>query len=241
MASHDDDRRRPPEEFQKLEKMTEKKWNVYRRPITLVLNVGLFVSTYSNYFTGKRMSWTFFFVKSIQFNYFGINDMVDKWLFSEIGFFFSLRPFFIFYLGLNHFLKGMSVSHVTVCSSKDLWLIILWKSLEIRIFNTQKYLFRMIHVKKIKGSCYWSWTPIKSVFLYSRKNCSLPLVNLTFLRFLSVVYGWPLNPYVLCRKLGAKWERYVSFCLTVNVLIPSFVAKKMAPLKLSPEYIKNTR
>ena len=56
MASHDDDRRRPPEEFQKLAKMTEKKWNVYRRPITLVLNVGLFVSTYSNYFTGERMS-----------------------------------------------------------------------------------------------------------------------------------------------------------------------------------------
>ena len=131
MASHDDDRRRPPEEFQKLAKMTEKKWNVYRRPITLVLNVGLFVSTYSNYFTGKRMSWTFFFVKANQFNYFGINDMVDKWIFSEIGFFFSLRPFFIFYLGLNHFIKGMSVSHVTVCSSKDLWLIILWKSLEI--------------------------------------------------------------------------------------------------------------
>ena len=54
MASHnDDDRRRPPEEFQKLAKMTEKKWNVYRRPITLVLNVGLFVSTFSSDFTGK--------------------------------------------------------------------------------------------------------------------------------------------------------------------------------------------
>ena len=44
MAAHDDDNP-PPEEFQKLAKMTEKKWNVYRRPITLVLNVGLFVST----------------------------------------------------------------------------------------------------------------------------------------------------------------------------------------------------
>ena len=43
MAAHDDDNP-PPEEFQKLAKMTEKKWNVYRRPITLVLNVGLFVS-----------------------------------------------------------------------------------------------------------------------------------------------------------------------------------------------------
>ena len=68
MASHDDDRRRPPEEFQKLAKMTEKKWNVYRRPITLVLNVGLFVSTYSNYFTGQKNVVNVFFreVNSIQ-------------------------------------------------------------------------------------------------------------------------------------------------------------------------------
>ena len=53
MAAHDDDN--PPEEFQKLAKMTEKKWNVYRRPITLVLNVGLFVSRYSD-FTKKNIS-----------------------------------------------------------------------------------------------------------------------------------------------------------------------------------------
>ena len=122
--------------------------------------------TYSNDFTGKII----FFVKSIQFNYFGINDMVDKWnFFFEIAFFWLPRPFFIFYLDLNHFLKSMSVSHDTVCSSKDLWLIILWKSLEIRIFNTQKYLFRMIHVKKIKGSCYWSWTPISLFFIFKKK------------------------------------------------------------------------
>ena len=66
MASHnDDDRRRPPEEFQKLAKMTEKKWNVYRRPITLVLNVGLFVSTFSSDFTEKNFVNIFPPAKSI--------------------------------------------------------------------------------------------------------------------------------------------------------------------------------
>ena len=66
MASHnDDDRRRPPEEFQKLAKMTEKKWNVYRRPITLVLNVGLFVSTFSSDFTEKNVVNIFPPAKSI--------------------------------------------------------------------------------------------------------------------------------------------------------------------------------
>ena len=58
MAAHDDDNP-PPEEFQKLAKMTEKKWNVYRRPITLVLNVGLFVSTIvisrKKYFLRKKI------------------------------------------------------------------------------------------------------------------------------------------------------------------------------------------
>ena len=65
MAAHDDDNP-PPEEFQKLAKMTEKKWNVYRRPITLVLNVGLFVSTIvisrkkyfiKKYFFRENKSW----------------------------------------------------------------------------------------------------------------------------------------------------------------------------------------
>ena len=71
MASHnDDDRRRPPEEFQKLAKMTEKKWNVYRRPITLVLNVGLFVSTFSSDFTKKKCREHFF--PRNQFNYFAL-------------------------------------------------------------------------------------------------------------------------------------------------------------------------
>ena len=80
MASHDDDRRRPPEEFQKLAKMTEKKWNVYRRPITLVLNVGLFVSTYSNYFTGQKNVVNVFFSWS-QFN--SITLVLMIWWTSE--------------------------------------------------------------------------------------------------------------------------------------------------------------
>ena len=82
MASHnDDDRRRPPEEFQKLAKMTEKKWNVYRRPITLVLNVGLFVSTFSSDFTKKKCREHSFSRKINSFNYFGINDMVTNEIF----------------------------------------------------------------------------------------------------------------------------------------------------------------
>ena len=81
MASYDDDRRRPPEEFQKLAKMTEKKWNVYRRPITLVLNVGLFVSTFSSDFTGKKCPEHFSPRKINSFNYFGINDMVTNEIF----------------------------------------------------------------------------------------------------------------------------------------------------------------
>ena len=84
MASYDDDRRRPPEEFQKLAKMTEKKWNVYRRPITLVLNVGLFVSTFSSDFTGKKCREHFSPRKINSFNYFGINDMVtSEFFFSK--------------------------------------------------------------------------------------------------------------------------------------------------------------
>ena len=73
MAAHDDN---PPEIFQKLAKMTEKKWNVYRRPITLVLNVGLFVSTIvisrkkkyfvkKNIFSVKKNSWTCVYRRSI--------------------------------------------------------------------------------------------------------------------------------------------------------------------------------
>ena len=77
MAAHDDDN--PPEEFQKLAKMTEKKWNVYRRPITLVLNVGLFVSIVISrkkyfvkrkYFFREKKSWMCVYRRSI--TYFGV-------------------------------------------------------------------------------------------------------------------------------------------------------------------------
>ena len=106
MASHnDDDRRRPPEEFQKLAKMTEKKWNVYRRPITLVLNVGLFVSTFSSDFTGKKCPEHFSPRKINSFNYFGINDMVTSEFFFRNRLFLVQEPFFIFLPWFESFFK----------------------------------------------------------------------------------------------------------------------------------------
>ena len=106
MASHnDDDRRRPPEEFQKLAKMTEKKWNVYRRPITLVLNVGLFVSTFSSDFTEKKCREHFSPRKINSFNYFGINDMVTSEFFFRNRLFLVQEPFFIFLPWFESFFK----------------------------------------------------------------------------------------------------------------------------------------